>query len=58
MTGYHQNKSCVDACLQCGAMCNHCASSCLQRQDVQMMGKLHQVGHGVCCHLLCGSTGN
>jgi len=36
MAGYYQNKNCIDACLQCAAICNHCAANCLQGQDVQM----------------------
>ncbi len=43
MTGYHQNKSCVDACLQCAAICNHCASNCLQEENVQMMARCIQL---------------
>lgn len=35
--GYHEWKSCIDACLQCAAICNHCASSCTKEEDVKMM---------------------
>ena len=35
--GYHEWKTCIDACLQCAAVCNHCASSCTKEQDVKMM---------------------
>ncbi|SFH12248.1 protein of unknown function [Pedobacter insulae] len=35
--GYHEWKSCIDACLQCAAVCNHCAASCTQEDDVNMM---------------------
>lgn len=35
--GYHLYKSCIDACLNCAAICNHCASSCLEEDHVQMM---------------------
>jgi hypothetical protein len=37
--GYHEWKSCIDACLQCAAVCNHCAISCTQEDDVKMMAK-------------------
>ncbi len=43
MTGYHQNKSCIEACLQCAAICNHCASNCLQGDKVQMMTRCIQL---------------
>ncbi len=43
MTGYHQNKSCVDACLQCAAICNHCSSNCIQEENVQMMARCIQL---------------
>src|SRR3954449_2587010 len=43
MTGYHTYKSCIDACLQCAAICNHCASSCTQEEDVKMMAKCIQL---------------
>jgi len=34
---YHDYKKCIDACLRCAAMCNHCASACLKENDVKMM---------------------
>jgi len=37
MTGYHIYKSCIEACLKCAAICNHCASSCTQEEDVKIM---------------------
>lgn len=40
---YHQYKTCIDACLQCAAICNHCASSCLQEEDVKMMARCIQL---------------
>ena len=43
MTGYHTYKACIDACLKCAAMCNHCASACLQEEDVKMMAKSIQL---------------
>ena len=43
MTGYHTYKTCIDACLQCAAICNHCASSCTQEDDVKMMARCIQL---------------
>jgi len=34
---YHDYQKCIDACLRCAALCNHCASSCLQEKDVKKM---------------------
>lgn len=41
--GYQENKRCIDACLACAAVCNHCATSCLQEQDTKMMVKCIQL---------------
>ena len=43
MNDYHTYKSCIDACLQCAAVCNHCASSCTQEDDIKMMAKCIQL---------------
>lgn len=43
MKGYHQYQSCIEACLKCAALCNHCASSCTQEEDVKMMAKCIQL---------------
>ena len=37
MNGYHQYESCIEACLRCASICNHCAASCTQEEDVKMM---------------------
>ncbi len=37
--GYHKWKTCIDACLDCAALCNHCASACTKEHDVKMMAK-------------------
>ena len=34
---YDINKKCIEACLACAALCNNCASSCLQEKDIKMM---------------------
>jgi hypothetical protein len=43
MKGYHQYKLCIEACLKCAAICNHCASSCTEEEDVKMMAKCIQL---------------
>ncbi len=43
MSGYHTYKTCIEACLRCAAICNHCASSCTQEKDVQMMSTCIQL---------------
>ena len=43
MNGYHTYQNCIDACLLCASLCNHCASSCLQEDDVKMMAKCIQL---------------
>ncbi|HEY4151434.1 MAG TPA: four-helix bundle copper-binding protein, partial [Chitinophagaceae bacterium] len=40
---FNEYKKCIDACLQCAAVCNHCAASCLQEKDVKMMVKCIQL---------------
>ena len=37
MKGYHTYKNCIEACLKCAALCNHCAASCTREDDVKMM---------------------
>lgn len=49
--GYHENKSCIEACLACAALCNHCASSCLKEHDVKMMARCIQLDME--CATLC-----
>ena len=49
--GYHENKTCIDICLKCAAICNHCASSCLQEHDTKMMVKCIQLDME--CAALC-----
>jgi len=43
MKGYHSYKDCIEACLRCAAICNHCASSCTQEDDVKMMARCIQL---------------
>lgn len=51
MTGYHTYKTCIEACLKCAAICNHCASSCTGEEDVKMMAKCIQLDME--CAVLC-----
>ncbi len=51
---YHDNKTAIDACLKCAAVCNHCAASCLQESDVKMMAKCIQ--HDMECAAICYAT--
>lgn len=36
-------KSCIDACNACAAECDHCATSCLEEDDVKMMARCIQL---------------
>lgn len=36
-------QACIDACLRCGSICNHCASACLQEEDMKMMARCIQL---------------
>ena len=51
MTGYHTYKTCIEACLRCAALCNHCASSSLQEADAKMMSRCIQLDME--CAALC-----
>jgi len=48
---YHEYKSCIEACLMCAALCNHCSSSCLQEDDVKMMARCIQLD--IECAAIC-----
>jgi hypothetical protein len=52
--GYHENKKIIEACLKCAALCNHCASSCLQEIDIKMMAKCIQLDME--CAAICYAT--
>jgi hypothetical protein len=43
MKGYHQYRRCIEACLRCAAICNHCGSSCTQEEDIKMMARCIQL---------------
>lgn len=52
--GYHEWKACIDACLACAAVCNHCASSCTQEEDVKMMARCIELD--MQCSSICFAT--
>ena len=54
MTSYHTYQNCIDACLRCAAICNHCASSCTQEDDVKMMARCIQLTME--CSTICYSA--
>ncbi|RZK68416.1 MAG: four-helix bundle copper-binding protein, partial [Pedobacter sp.] len=41
-SNYQEYQTCIEACLRCAAICNHCASSCTQEDDVKMMARCIQ----------------
>ena len=36
-------QSCIDACLRCSTICNHCASSCTKEEHIKMMARCIQL---------------
>src|SRR4051812_41401259 len=54
MEGYHQYKLCIEACLTCAGLCNHCAASCLKEEDVKMMAACIQLDME--CAAICYAT--
>ena len=36
-------QTCIDACLKCASICNHCASACLEEEDVKKMARCIQL---------------
>src|SRR5687768_6228574 len=37
MNSNQLHQQCIDACFRCASICNHCAVSCTQEDDVKMM---------------------
>lgn len=37
MKSYHDYQQCIEACLRCAALCQHCATSCTREKEMQMM---------------------
>ncbi|HLP54772.1 MAG TPA: four-helix bundle copper-binding protein [Fluviicola sp.] len=48
---YHDQKTCVEACLSCASVCYHCASSCLKEEDPAKMARCIQLDME--CAALC-----
>ena len=40
---YHRNKTCIEECLKCAAICNHTVYACLQEEDVNKYKKCIQL---------------
>jgi hypothetical protein len=36
-------QTCIDACVRCAVACDHCASSCLNEEDVNTMARCIQL---------------
>jgi hypothetical protein len=53
MENYYDYKKCIDACLACAAIRNHCASFCLQEKDMQMMAACIQ--NDMECSVICNA---
>ena len=43
MNAYHQYKICIDACLNCAAVCNHCAASCAKENKSDQLSNCIQL---------------
>ncbi len=56
MKGYHEYKECIDACLACMAICNHCAAACTEEEDVAMMATCIRLDME--CAAICGAAAN
>jgi len=48
---HQQFASCIEACDQCAADCNHCATACLQEPDVKMMARC--IALDIDCAAIC-----
>ena len=42
---HQQNKSLLAALSNCGAECNHCATACLDEQDVKKLARCIRLNH-------------
>jgi hypothetical protein len=47
-------QKCIDACLECAPLCNHCAISCLEEKDVQNMVKCIRLN--LDCAIICRAS--
>lgn len=54
MPGYHEYQKSIESTLRCAALCNHCASACLQEDDVKKMARCIQIDME--CAAICYAT--
>ena len=54
MKEYSNYMVCIEACLQCSAVCDHCAVSCTNEPDVKMMAKCIRLDME--CAVLCSAA--
>lgn len=43
MKQYNNYRACIDACLACASICDHCAMSCTTENDIHMMARCIQL---------------
>jgi hypothetical protein len=36
---HNKYQSCIEACLDCAVVCDHCADACLQEDNVKMLAR-------------------
>ena len=51
---YNHFKSCIDACLECVAICNQCAVACLNEKDTEHLKRCIELD--LDCATVCRST--
>lgn len=51
MNNYSAFSTCIEACLRCAAVCDHCAVSCLKEEHVAHMRRCIQLDME--CSLMC-----
>lgn len=51
---HQQYQKCIDACIECATVCNHCAVSCLEEKDVQQLTKCIRLD--LECAVICRSS--
>ncbi|HVD96597.1 MAG TPA: four-helix bundle copper-binding protein [Cytophagaceae bacterium] len=51
---HEKYQSCIDACLECATLCDHCASECLKESDLPMLTRCIQLDRE--CAEMCFSA--
>jgi hypothetical protein len=51
---YQEWTNCIEACLKCASICNHCAASCIKEDDVKMMSNC--ILQTMQCSTICYAT--